>query len=148
MKIVLTGFLFLCFFSQVSGQKLNFTYDAAGNQTTRIWICVNCPPSAALSDSLRSDKFPDISTFSLSKDFKIRLDRTAQQLTFQWDRQSRYRVDSIEMMKVDASQRFTSIKSETSSFPKIDINALEVGTYLLYVYGFGGIRREVILHKI
>ncbi|MFC3199507.1 hypothetical protein ACFOET_17955 [Parapedobacter deserti] len=29
-------------------QKLTFAFDAAGNQTTRTWVCVNCPTSVEL----------------------------------------------------------------------------------------------------
>ena len=35
--------MFFCFKSGLFAQELSFEYDAAGNQATRRWICVNCP---------------------------------------------------------------------------------------------------------
>lgn len=33
----------LGFFKISLAQKLAFSYDAAGNQTERRWVCINCP---------------------------------------------------------------------------------------------------------
>lgn len=135
-------------FLPVLGQKLTFDYDGAGNQRSRLWICVNCPPSAALSHSSRVNESSNIAKFSLSKDLKIQLDRSAQELVFGWDKKSPFEVDSIVMLKIDALKRFATIKSKPSSFLKIDTKELEEGTYLFYVYGSDRSRREIVLHKI
>lgn len=42
-KLLLCCFILFCFKSSLFAQELSFEYDAAGNQTTRRWICVNCP---------------------------------------------------------------------------------------------------------
>ncbi|RYF09247.1 MAG: hypothetical protein EOO42_24130 [Flavobacteriales bacterium] len=37
--------------ANASAQQLNFTYDQAGNQTTRQWVCVNCRPGGTAAAS-------------------------------------------------------------------------------------------------
>ncbi|WP_257670026.1 hypothetical protein [Parapedobacter tibetensis] len=47
MKTSITLILSVPFVSIAIAQtpKLTFAFDAAGNQTTRTWVCVNCPTS-------------------------------------------------------------------------------------------------------
>lgn len=42
IKAYLVCALMLCCLSHAQAQELSFDYDAAGNQITRTWICVNC----------------------------------------------------------------------------------------------------------
>lgn len=42
LKFYLVSSIILCCLTKVKAQELSFDYDAAGNQTTRTWICVNC----------------------------------------------------------------------------------------------------------
>jgi hypothetical protein len=39
--------ILLCCIIKTHAQELSFDYDAAGNQTTRTWICVNCTTYSA-----------------------------------------------------------------------------------------------------
>jgi hypothetical protein len=44
LKFCLISTIIFCFIGKAQAQnpELSFDYDAAGNQTTRTWICVNC----------------------------------------------------------------------------------------------------------
>ncbi|PJJ80284.1 T9SS type A sorting domain-containing protein [Mucilaginibacter auburnensis] len=42
IKPFFIALLFCCASTQVDAQELKFDYDAAGNQTKREWICINC----------------------------------------------------------------------------------------------------------
>jgi hypothetical protein len=42
IKLLGICFLMLCIASKGSAQELEFTYDAAGNQIKREWMCLNC----------------------------------------------------------------------------------------------------------
>lgn len=42
LKFCLISIVILCCITKVQAQELAFDYDAAGNQITRTWICVNC----------------------------------------------------------------------------------------------------------
>ena len=42
LKFYLISSIIFCFIGKAKAQELSFDYDAAGNQTTRTWICVNC----------------------------------------------------------------------------------------------------------
>ena len=41
----------LLFSIEAYAQKLTFSYDNAGNQTTRTWVCVNCTPPGGVGSS-------------------------------------------------------------------------------------------------
>lgn len=60
-KLLLCCFILFCFKSALYAQELSFEYDAAGNQTVRRWICINCPVT-------RSVKATNLASTVVSKD--------------------------------------------------------------------------------
>jgi|GEM_PF-3110835 len=44
---VIISLVLACLWSNSRAQKLQFTFDTAGNQIARTWICTTCPASRA-----------------------------------------------------------------------------------------------------
>src|SRR5690606_16475798 len=57
------------FSREVRAQKLVFEYDAAGNQTSREWVCINCSTSQMMAEaSVIADTIEKASMDPLSED--------------------------------------------------------------------------------
>ena len=54
IKTFYIGVLLFCYAKISQAQEISFTYDAAGNQVERKWICVNCTPFAPASVTLNT----------------------------------------------------------------------------------------------
>lgn len=50
MKFLLISLLFFLISEQTIAQKLEFNYDAAGNQIRRAWVCINCSGQQQVSN--------------------------------------------------------------------------------------------------
>jgi|GEM_PF-800528 len=99
-------FLFLVVLSRVNAQELQFTYDAAGNQIERNFVCVNC---TTFPVSLASSPVPEPASSTTSSNTNTKSTNTldnrkvtaypnpfTQVLKLKWDNDLKYYVSKIE----------------------------------------------------
>lgn len=112
--------------SQTHAQTLNFTFDAAGNQSQRLWVCIGClmtdePTAAALRTG------PD--TF-----LRLRADAQTKELRLAWENPERGALQKIQVINSEGKSVFLREFKDADRDAKIAFKALPAGEYLLQAY--------------
>jgi len=108
-KHILKAFLLCALtlaFAKANAQELQFTYDGAGNQTERKWVCVNCtviyPPSLASAptadEATQTNKTANADNLKSAENRPITAypNPVAQILNVKWENDKNYYLNRIE----------------------------------------------------
>ena len=136
-----------CFWQNGAAQKLRFTFDTAGNQIERVWICIGCPaavqevkPSDLASGRLDSS----LQKIPVSKDLSLRVD-TRQARIFLRRADSSLPALTGYWLRDSDDRTILSGKDIRSG---LDLSSVPVGTYLLYLEYPNGERYEIGVRKV
>lgn len=123
--------------SVLHAQQLQFTYDAAGNQTARVWICVGCP-SAEAEGIARERVIPETA-------IRYRTDPDSKELYLSWPEGEKGRLKKFTV--TDRSGRTVYRKSVGKSLKNVGLSfaGLSPGDYTLHAYSDTGLAASVPL---
>ncbi|TAF45034.1 MAG: T9SS C-terminal target domain-containing protein [Sphingobacteriales bacterium] len=113
-------------------QQLTFTYDAAGNQTERNLVCINCTPPAVAS--LAEDKLADLKPDSLGntgRKFSAYPNPVTETLNIQWSSTDLYYIRLIEVFTLNGTRIYHKTYKSNQDQATISFLNLSSGIYLL-----------------
>lgn len=133
-------------------QKLIFSYDAAGNQTERRWVCIGCRPSGSSTTASTSEstalKFA-VKVIDTAKQISVKRTITAspnpflENLNVTWEVEKDITVKSISVFTVTGIKTHEVNPSPKQNNVTIPFQRLATGMYLLYIT-FSDQRKESI----
>lgn len=153
MKNTLFGLLAICLLSLPSrtfSQQLTFSYDAAGNQTERKWVCVNCTNSNSSNAAMESAPLK-LAVKVLDTVKKVTVNRNiiaspnplVETLNVNWQTEVGVSVKSIMVFNINGIRTHELNPKPNQSSVTLPFQHLATGTYILYVT-FSDQRKESI----
>src|SRR4051812_33665211 len=139
MKIILTFFAVLCFFTTNAQNKLTFSYDAAGNQITRI-LCINCvSKTVGEVKEIEAITQDDLLQFS-EKDFiSYYPNPVKEELYLQWQLINDNYVTSVNLYSITGQVLKTYQQNQTDTSLTMPFQQYPSGIYLVLMsYKDGG----------
>lgn len=144
-----TGLLFLA--TKTYAQQLNFSYDAAGNQTKREWVCVNCRPSGnAIASTAESMPLKlEVKTLDTAKRTLVKRTITAspnpflENLNVNWETESGITVKNISVFSIGGIKMSEVYPGQNQNNVTIPFLRFATGMYILYIT-FSDNRKESI----
>ncbi|SDD65950.1 T9SS type A sorting domain-containing protein [Pedobacter soli] len=137
---------------QVRAQKLNFSYDASGNQSERRWVCINCRPAAGLlaEKKLSTGISPAQNEGDgiTEKTLKVYPNPVSESVNVSWTLPNRAYVKSMEVIGMGGNRVFTGKYSPEDKNTQIVLNKIPPGTYLLVIKYSDSTSESVKLIKI
>lgn len=116
-------------------QKLTFAFDAAGNQTTRTWVCVNCPTAAEMpppdNDPDQSDSVLNVTSSILP--FNLTVDIVSETIVIE-KQESKPAVKQIVITDSDQITIRSILLTKNSGGSKVNFTELPPGRYLLQAH--------------
>ncbi|HEY0055204.1 MAG TPA: T9SS type A sorting domain-containing protein [Pedobacter sp.] len=148
------GILLTFFISQSKAQaQLSFSYDAAGNQITRQWICVNCPTgqaTAAPSDQLIAlDKAllgPEADVAG-TRSLKAYPNPVTENLQVEWSASEGIFIKSLEVFSITGTRLFDETYRKGHSDASISFLRMTPGVYVLRATYSDGKKENVKIIK-
>jgi len=126
--------LIFCSISTAYAQKLTFSYDAAGNQTERKWVCVNCPAASGLTDLTTKLSSTRDEESNLVRSIRVSPNPLTEDLNVIWQTPKDVFVKRIEVFDIRGTRVFTSIYKPDQRETQISFGRLSPGVYLLIGY--------------
>lgn len=111
-----------------SGDKLEFTYDTAGNQTLR-----DVPAPAKASDEVFEtvqNNLINLEKESIANAFIVAPNPTSGEVTLQWNPELSEQITSIELVSLVTSQR-SAISFRRNNSVSVDLSEKAAGLYLV-----------------
>ncbi len=136
----------------VFAQQLNFSYDEAGNQTKREWVCINCPlPRNAVASSSETSipvkvemKLADTAKRTVVKRTIIASPNPLlENLNVNWETESGISVKSISVFAINGMRTHEVKPSPNQNGVTLPFQQLATGMYILYIT-FSDQRKESI----
>ena len=141
MKSQLTIISLLCFLAvaSVTAQnqyKINFSYDNAGNQTNRDWVCINCTTTAVDTTKVEDIDLSDIS------DIEEDIERSTiiaypnpvtNLLTLDWQHNKKEVSQIVVFSGIGQQLLQRSVKSKQGSI-NLDFTNYQQGLYFIHVF--------------
>lgn len=127
-------------------QQINFSYDAAGNQTERTWICVNCTGPVAEQPNL--DKLllkSDTTTTQIA--LSAFPNPVEEVLNLTWANTSKGFLKKVEIYSLSGLRVFYKEYSSTESSAQIPFTGIPAAGYLLRAYYSDGTKSVLKLIK-
>ncbi|MNL13894.1 hypothetical protein D3C87_1348150 [compost metagenome] len=124
----------ILFVSSAFAQKLTFSYDAAGNQIERKWVCVNC---LTAKDQAAAKKVAEESKIQIKEDFnagraiKVYPNPVSETLNVNWVTPEKIFLKRIEVFNMAGNRVFTTTYAPGQVEGQISFNRLPPGTYVL-----------------
>ncbi len=155
LKVTCT-ILFIFFnFCGISAQELSFSYDAAGNQIVRQWICVNCPtgqaaalPSGeliALDKALLGPEADAASTATRS--LKAYPNPVTENLRVEWSASEGVFIKSLEVFSLNGTRLFNETYRNGHNDASISFLRMIPGVYVLRAIYSDGKKENVKIIK-
>lgn len=136
-NILLCIFLFFCL-SLKAQNKLNFTYDGAGNQITRI-LCINCVSSAKPAKEIEAVTEKDFEKFFPEDFISYYPNPVKEELYIKWELANDNYVTSVRVFSVTGQLIRNYEINNTSASLNIPFQPYAVGMYLVLLsYKDGG----------
>ena len=136
-KITLLIFSFLVLPCISFAQKLTFSYDAAGNQTERRWVCINCPPAGQMSADSLAAKVLDLKMeqivpeLSTERGIKVAPNPLKETLNVVWGAPEKVYLASIDVYNINGNKVFSGKYGPGSQQTQISFQHLPPGTYIM-----------------
>ncbi|RZL44864.1 MAG: T9SS type A sorting domain-containing protein [Pedobacter sp.] len=131
-------------------QKLTFSYDAAGNQTARTWVCVNCTGTGGTASAPESAPLKlDVKVLDTAKRITVKRTITAspnpflENLNVNWEVEKDITVKSIAVFTVNGIKTHEVNPGPNLKSVNIPFQNLAIGMYVLYIT-FSDNRKESI----
>lgn len=111
LKFFLASSIILCCIGKAEAQELSFDYDAAGNQTTRTWICVNCttyPSAPFFTKQLGVVVFQGSTTVNTSEERKLTAypNPLVETLNLKWEN-PKYYIKSVDISTINGTRVYS-----------------------------------------
>ncbi len=149
--------LMFCFLANAKAQtpELSFDYDAAGNQTTRTWICINC--TTPFASAAFFSKYMGTGTITAPPAPNKTEDRKliafpnplTEILTLKWENQ-KYYIKAVEVSTISGtsvySQSYPYVEGQTQV--TVPFSKLIAGMYIVRVTHSDGKQEIVRVVKI
>ena len=140
----------LLFSVMANAQQLNFSYDAAGNQTERKWICVNCRPSGSTASTAETTPLKvDVKLLDTAKNITIKRTITAspnpflENLNVSWQVESGVSVKNITVFNISGMKMTDVDPVPSQNTITIPFQRFATGMYIVYIT-FSDQRKESI----
>lgn len=151
-KPIITLFLLLINLGLSHAQKLTFDYDSAGNQISRIHVCVNCPQSnkTSLSEDAKSIDAGtgELSMIDIGSGSSLTVNTEKQKINFHPPRNEKSALINIIIRNADNQTVFSSHVTEYSEPLEIDVSTFIAGKYLLFLNWTNGTKKVIELSKV
>lgn len=128
----------LCYLpNKAFSQKLNFSYDASGNQSERRWVCINCRPAQGLSAVTKmSTGLPPGETGEgeiTEKVLKVFPNPVSESVNVSWVLPKKAYVKTMDVFAMGGNRVFSGKYKPEENSTQITLNKLPPGTYLLVI---------------
>lgn len=139
----------LLFVTHATAQQLNFSYDQAGNQTTRQWVCVNCRPNGTAATAETKPLELNVKLIDSVKQQIIKRTITAspnpflENLNLNWQLEEGVSVKNVAVFSVSGVKMHEANPSPQQNNVVFPFQNLASGMYILYIT-FSDNRRESI----
>lgn len=148
MKQILTMLALFCAFAyKTYAQKLTFSYDQAGNQQNRTWICVNCMPISAskpdVTEILREIVKKGDSVKIATRKIIASPNPTVETLNINWETEQNVSVKQIKAYTIQGSKVHELHPLPSEKSVSFRFQHLPVGTYILEIT-FSDRSKEII----
>lgn len=132
-------------------QQLTFSYDAAGNQTERKWVCINCPVPRGTAVTSASGMLTKVEMKLADTAKRTIVKRTItaspnpflENLNVNWETESGISVKNISVFTVNGIKVEEANPAPNQHHITIPFQHLATGMYILYVT-FSDQRKESI----
>ncbi|WP_410221844.1 T9SS type A sorting domain-containing protein [Pedobacter sp.] len=118
-------------------QQLSFTYDAAGNQTQRQWICINCRPGTSQSNTeplVMEIKNHDSDKQQLKMTKIIASPNPFKEvLNLSWQSNEKIYVKEISIYTVTGVKTHDLKPTPAQQELAVPFSHMPVGTYIVYI---------------
>lgn len=153
MKNTLFGFLAICLLSlplRTYSQQLTFSYDDAGNQTERKWVCINCTSGKSAGSTLMDAPLKlDVKVLDTAK--KTLVKRTiiaspnplVETLNVNWQTEDGVSVKNIMVFNINGIRTHELNLKPNQNSVTLPFQHLATGAYILYIT-FSDQRKESI----
>ncbi|SFA52732.1 Por secretion system C-terminal sorting domain-containing protein [Pedobacter suwonensis] len=131
--LIITSCL-LFFFKTSVAQKLAFSYDAAGNQTERRWVCINCPSARQMAMDKKTNNLPPGELgegLVTERGIKAYPNPLKETLNVSWGAPDKIYLKSIQVYSVGGNSVFKRNYNTEERQTTITFQQLPPGTYLL-----------------
>ncbi|GAB2972599.1 hypothetical protein GCM10027049_03060 [Mucilaginibacter puniceus] len=152
LKFYLVSSIIFCLITKAQAQnpELSFDYDAAGNQTTRTWICVNCTTpfvsAPFFAKQLGTVVFQGSTTVNTSEERKLIAypNPLVETLNLKWQN-PKYPIKSVDISTINGtrvySQTYTTVEEQNQV--SVPFSKQIPGMYLVRVTYSDG-KQEVV----
>ena len=139
-KAIFCCIIAICIFLDVNAQEpeIVFEYDAAGNQTKREWICINCTPEQIASISPKKIEALDKSLLAKEPDpassirsFKAFPNPVTETLQIEWITDNGSFIRSLEVFSLNGIRMFHGNYTAQQKSASISFLEMIPGGYIL-----------------
>lgn len=148
MKRTLTLFVLsslFCYFAHA--QKVTFSYDQAGNQQTRAYVCVNCRPTTAAKPEVTEIKLETSKGGDTTKIARRKIiaspNPLVETLHLDWETEEGITVTNVKVYTIQGNRVHEVNPSPSQKSTSMQFQHLPVGTYILDIT-FSDRRKETI----
>lgn len=141
--------ILMTFSTHAFSQKLTFTFDASGNQTKRLWICINCPSLSVLnSDSVASgDRLkPDI--IEIGNGYSLYLNRKEKVIKIHSADLNKNAFPIFSLVNFGNKNKVAIESFKKEDYVEFSTDQLMAGTYLLRISVGDDKWVELIIEKV
>lgn len=148
MKLTLTLLGVLCLFEfTAQAQKVIFSYDAAGNQQSRTWICVNCRPATGSKPEVTEIVLESVKKDDGTKIAKRKIiaspNPLVETLNLDWETEEGISIKNVKVYTIQGSRVHEISPTSQQKNASMQFQHLPVGTYILDIT-FSDKRKETI----
>lgn len=148
MKISIILLFFSCAIASIcSAQKVTFSYDQAGNQQTRTWICVNCRPASASKPDVTEIVLESANKGDSTKIAKRKIIASpnpfVETLHLDWETEQGISVQNVKVFTIQGNRVHDLKPSPGQNSVTMPFQQLPIGTYILDIT-FSDKRKETI----
>ncbi|WP_433901867.1 hypothetical protein [Sphingobacterium puteale] len=146
--IILCTLIFLTCSSNAFSQKLTFTFDASGNQTKRVWLCINCPTlNISAPENTVAVEEKEIA-MEIGDGSRLLINKTERTIKIQSDCLSRAITPFISLVNFEDKRKVTINSFKKEDYVEFSTDKLMAGIYLLRISVNGEKWTEVIIEKV
>lgn len=147
--IILCTLIFLTCSSNAFSQKLTFTFDASGNQTKRVWVCINCPTfNISNSESSNSGEKIRPEIIEIGRGYSLHLNRKEKVVKIHSADISKSAFPILSLVNFGDKSKVAIDSFKKEDHVEFSTDKLIPGTYLLRISVGDDKWMELIIEKV
>ncbi|MEZ0451304.1 hypothetical protein ACR78Z_03960 [Sphingobacterium thalpophilum] len=144
--IILCALILLIISSTAFSQKLTVTFDASGNQTKRVWVCINCP--TLNSDNITSVGNSQSDMIKISKDYTLHINRDGKTVQIHSENEDKTIIPIISLVNFEDRRKVAIDSFKKKGIIGFATDKLVPRIYLLRICIGDNHWTEIIIEKV